>query len=107
MADPFVAVQVGAVSFVDEGIPKVLDTLAERVSGVEGECKIYTGIDIDIPVATPSTRDGLAQCSPERVRAAMLAAFAGGADGVVLSRKYSEMRLDNLAGAGAAFSVDA
>jgi len=30
----------------------------------------------------------------------VLAAFEGGADGVVLSRKYSEMRLDNLAGAG-------
>ena len=27
-------------------------------------------------------------------------AFAGGAQGVALSQKYSEMRLDNLAGAG-------
>jgi len=29
------------------------------------------------------------------------AAFRGGADGVILSRKYSEMRLANLSGAGA------
>src|SRR3990170_5011839 len=69
------------------------------VSGVAGECEIYPGIDIDIPVRTPDNRDGLTQCSPEQVKAAVLAAFAGGAGGVVLSRKYSEMRLDNLAGA--------
>jgi hypothetical protein len=36
------------------------------------------------------------------VRDAVLAAFEGGAEGVVLSRKYSEMMLDNLSGAGAA-----
>lgn len=80
---------------------------ARAVSGVEGQCKIYTGIDIDIPVGAPGNRDGLAKCSPEQVKAAVLAAFAGGAGGVVLSRKYSEMRLDNLAGAGAALSVGA
>jgi hypothetical protein len=28
-----------------------------------------------------------------------LAAFHGGADGVILSRKYSEMKLENLKGA--------
>jgi hypothetical protein len=31
---------------------------------------------------------------------AVLAAFRGGADGLILSRKYSEMRLANLKGAG-------
>ena len=31
---------------------------------------------------------------------AVLAAFHGGADGVILSRKYSEMKLANLGGAG-------
>jgi len=30
----------------------------------------------------------------------VLAAFRGGADGVLPSRKYSEMRLANLSGAG-------
>jgi hypothetical protein len=29
-----------------------------------------------------------------------MAAFRGGADGVILSRKYSEMKLDNLRSAG-------
>jgi hypothetical protein len=32
----------------------------------------------------------------------VLAAFRGGADGVILSRKYSEMKLANLKGAGLA-----
>jgi len=32
----------------------------------------------------------------------VLAAFRGEADGVILSRKYSEMKLENLRGAGAA-----
>ena len=56
---------------------------------------IYPGIDIDIP-----TPHGTTTCTREGVKAVVLAAFAGGAQGVVLSRKYSEMRLDNLAGAG-------
>ena len=30
-------------------------------------------------------------------------ALKGGADGIILSRKYSEMRLENLAAAGRAF----
>jgi hypothetical protein len=67
------------------------------VQGVQDEIPIYPGIDIDIP-----TEADEAKCTPEGVRDAVKAAFAGGAKGVVLSRKYSEMRLDNLAGAGRA-----
>ena len=65
------------------------------VAAVEGRSAIYPGIDIDIP-----TGPELAQCTREGVKAAVLAAFAGGAQGVVLSRKYSEMQLDHLSGAG-------
>ena len=53
------------------------------------------GIDIDIP-------SGECPTTPERVRDAVIAAFRGGAKGVILSRKYSEMQLDNLSGVGAA-----
>lgn len=42
----------------------------------------------------------LTHCTRESVRDAVRAAFDGGAHGVVLSRKYSEMALDNLSGAG-------
>jgi hypothetical protein len=96
------------------------------VAGVEGRTKIYPGIDIDIPAGPGSLphrgrRSGrditanasgiaarahedteIAATTGDTVRDATLAAFAGGAQGVVLSRKYSEMQLANLAGAGAA-----
>lgn len=58
---------------------------------------LWPGIDIDIP-----TEAGHSKCTPEGVHDAVLAAFHGGADGVLLSRKYSEMKLANLKGAGEA-----
>jgi hypothetical protein len=67
------------------------------VTGVNNEIPIYPGIDIDIPTEADESK-----CTPEGVRDAVKAAFAGGAKGVVLSRKYSEMKLANLAGAGQA-----
>jgi hypothetical protein len=70
------------------------------VAAVEGtRCQIYPGIDIDIPTAPEHTK-----CSREGVKRAVLAAFRGGAKGVILSRKFSEMRLEHLAGAGDAVS---
>jgi hypothetical protein len=59
--------------------------------------KLWPGIDIDIPTGKQN-----AKCTPEGTTAAVLAAFRGGADGVILSRKYSEMKLANLRAAGAA-----
>jgi hypothetical protein len=56
---------------------------------------LLPGIDIDIPTALDHSH-----CTPEGVRDALLAAFRGGAEGVILSRKYSEMKLANLRGAG-------
>ena len=91
------------------------------VAGVGDRTKIYPGIDLDIPVgrvpaavedrrrrsegasgANADATEGpeLTRCTREGVRDAVLAAFDGGARGVVLSRKYSEMRLDILSGAG-------
>jgi hypothetical protein len=58
---------------------------------------IWPGIDIDIP-----TEAGNTKCTPKGTKDAVMAAFRAGAHGVVLSRKYSEMRLANLSGAGEA-----
>lgn len=66
-------------------------------AGVKGKCQILPGIDINIPTGKNSR-----QQSPEDAYAATLAAFKGGADGVILSRKYSEMQLANLDAAGRA-----
>jgi hypothetical protein len=66
------------------------------LAGVAGtHTLIWPGIDIDIP-----TEPGHSKCTPQSVKEAVLAAFRAGAPGVLLSRKYSEMRLANLSGAG-------
>jgi hypothetical protein len=56
---------------------------------------IWPGIDVDIP-----TEPSNSKCTPQSVKQAVLAAFRAGAPGVILSRKYSEMRLADLSGAG-------
>lgn len=65
--------------------------------GVKGKCGILPGIDIGIPVGRKSR-----QASPDDTYSATLAAFRAGATGVILSRKYSEMKLANLEAAGRA-----
>jgi hypothetical protein len=68
------------------------------LEGVAGtRTHIWPGIDIDIPTEVNNSK-----CTPQSVKEAVLAAFRAGAPGVLLSRKYSEMRLANLSGAGEA-----
>ena len=67
----------------------------EALNGTKTQ--LWPGIDIDIPTARTSSKS-----TPDGTREAVLAAFRAGADGVLLSRKYSEMKLANLRGAGAA-----
>jgi hypothetical protein len=59
--------------------------------------KTWPGIDIDIPTGTNEKKT-----EPGDVYQAVKAAFQGGAHGVLLSRKYSEMKLANLRAAGRA-----
>ncbi len=66
------------------------------LEGVAGtKTQIWAGIDIDIPTELNHSRR-----SPQSVQDAVAAAFHAGAPGVILSRKYSEMKLTNLSGAG-------
>lgn len=67
------------------------------VTGVKGKCKILPGIDLGIPTKKTSRKG-----SPEDAYAATMAAYKGGGDGVILSRKYSEMDLADLEAAGRA-----
>jgi hypothetical protein len=67
------------------------------LAGVQGKCRILPGIDIGIPTGSNSRKG-----SPEDTYAATRAALQAGAHGVILSRKYSEMRLANLQAAGKA-----
>jgi hypothetical protein len=75
----------------------VLRETQRAKAGVGGKCRILPGIDVNIPTGEKSRK-----ASPEDTYQATLAAFKGGADGVILSRKYSEMRIENLAAAGRA-----
>ena len=70
---------------------------SRAIAGAGPAMKIWPGIDVDIPTAATSKKT-----RPDDVYAAVRAAFAGGAHGVLLSRKYSEMRLDNIRAAGRA-----
>jgi len=66
------------------------------LEGVAGtKTQIWAGIDVDIPTEPPNSKR-----TPQSVKDAVMAAFRAGAPGVILSRKYSEMRLANLSGAG-------
>lgn len=67
------------------------------VAGVNGKCAILPGIDIDIPTGADQKKT-----TPEDVYQSTSAALKAGAQGVIFSRKYSEMRLPNLAGGGRA-----
>lgn len=58
---------------------------------------IWPGIDIDIPTGRNHSKS-----TPQGTKDAVLAAFKAGVHGVILSRKYSEMKLANLSGAGEA-----
>jgi hypothetical protein len=66
--------------------------------GLQGtKTLMFSGIDVDVPTA-----ENHSKCTPFGVENAVVAAFHGGADGVVISRKYSEMTLAHLKGVGAA-----
>jgi len=67
------------------------------IAGVQNTVKIWPGIDIDIPTGRDEKKT-----EPRDVRDAVRAALGTGADGVILSRKYSEMRLTNLRAVGEA-----
>jgi hypothetical protein len=63
----------------------------------DAKTQLWPGIDIDIPTARTSSKS-----NPDGTRDAVFAAFRAGSDGVILSRKWSEMKRANLTGAGAA-----
>jgi hypothetical protein len=67
------------------------------IAGVKGKCRVLPGIDIGIPTGRNSRK-----ASPDDTYAAVAAALKAGSDGLILSRKYSEMELANLSAAGKA-----
>jgi len=67
------------------------------VASAAGKTKIYPGIGFDVPWG----RDHI-PADPEKITQAVLRAFEAGADGIVASREYEEMRLASLKAVGRA-----
>jgi hypothetical protein len=68
-----------------------------------GAALILSGVDVDIPVREEdrgADSGQTAQGTRESTRAVVRQAFRAGAHGIVVSRKYSEMRLETLSGVG-------
>jgi hypothetical protein len=67
------------------------------VEGVKGtKTQIWPGIDVDISNMDPN----FSRCTPPVIKEVTMQAYRGGATGLVISRKYSEMKLANLAAVG-------
>ena len=64
------------------------------LASANGKTKIYTGIGFDVPGSPPD--------DPETVYEATRKAFDAGANGIVISREYEEMRVANLKAVGRA-----
>jgi hypothetical protein len=65
------------------------------VRAVDGRAQVYPGLDVNVP-----TPNHVKQTGPDDIAASLTAALDAGADGVILSRKYSEMALGNLEAVG-------
>jgi len=72
------------------------------VQGVDGKAKVYPGIGIDVPWHLPEGGMKAVPSPLESTREAVRQAFAAGADGILISREYDEMRLESLRAIGEA-----
>jgi hypothetical protein len=65
---------------------------------------VWTGVDVDIPIQSDDLNkqksSTVGQSTRASVRDAVRQALRAGVQGIVISRKYSEMRLDSLSGVG-------
>jgi hypothetical protein len=78
--------------------PQYVQRETARCKQAVGErAAVYPGIGIDVPWNGQHFKS-----DPATARAAVLAAFDAGADGIVISREYDEMRVENLRAIGEA-----
>lgn len=67
------------------------------VASAEGKTKIYTGVGFDVPWGSKHL-----DANPQEVFEATQKSFEAGANGIVVSREYEEMRVPNLEAVGRA-----
>lgn len=69
------------------------------VASAAGKTKIYPGVGFDVPWGSNHI-----PADPEKVYQCVIKAFEAGADGIVVSREYEEMRVPNLRAVGRAMN---
>ena len=87
----------------------------ESKRSVEGAASagtpVWTGVDVDIPIQSDDLGNEKSSTVGESTRASVREsvrqALRAGVQGIVISRKYSEMRLDSLSGVGDAVKESA
>jgi len=85
--------KLAATGFSADYVERETHRAVESVAG--HPVQVWPGVDIDVPVSADESH-----CTPESVAQAVKAAFKGGAQGIILSRNYTEMKPANLSGAG-------
>ena len=85
--------QIAETGFTADYVYRETRRGLDNVAGTKTE--MWPGIDIDVP-----TPGGQSKSTPENVRQAVIATMRAGAQGVLLSRTYTEMKIENLAGCG-------
>jgi len=70
------------------------------VREVEGQCQVLSGIGFDVPCWDQT----IAKPDPENVYQATRRSFDAGADGLLISREYVEMKVENLKAVGKALT---
>lgn len=73
------------------------------VDAVAGKCRVIAGIGIDVPdsIHHPKRRAKQKVMSePKNARSAVIQALKAGAEGILVSREYDEMRIENLKAIG-------
>ena len=68
---------------------------------VGNQAKVYAGIGIDVPWYVPNGMERRPS-DPDQITAAVHRAFDAGAEGVLASREYDEMRMSSLEAFGTA-----
>lgn len=95
--------QPGLAELNDRGLsPAYVYRETQRcVASVAGQAQVYSGIGMDVPWHLPNSMEPVPS-DPEILYQACMRAFEAGADGLVASREYDEMRIPSLRAFGRA-----
>ena len=80
----------------------VYNETRRAVRAIKGQSKVYVGLGVDVPWHLPEGGMAVVPSPPDRTELAVRRAFDAGADGILISREYDEIRLESLRAIGRA-----